>query len=327
MHLRLGLVRLPQFFLDGLELLAEEVLALRLVHLRLHLGLNLGTQLQHFQLSIHNLREVAQSSRHINLFQELLLLFRPYAHRGGDEEAERTRVLNVQRRHLQLFRKVRDELHYAAVDGGQIALECLQFFSFFREVIQITDLSAQERLFFQVVIYSNPADTLDQDAKCAVRRLHHLLHQRESTDIVGIIWAGSSTCGSFTATRPTSLSPDKTWSISLTERDCPTARGTMSSGKTTVSLRGSMGMLLGVMGESSSPFSGAITVVNSVASWGRSSTPSCLNLGEFILSMRYGTPIRLQVQVIPPGLVSRILWGSAAAPNSPEEGESVSYTH
>src|SRR5660398_232240 len=190
MHLCLGLVRLPQFFLDGLELLAEEVLALRLVHLRLYLGLNLGTQLQHFQLSIHNLREVAQSSRHINLFQELLLLFRSYAHRGGDEEAERTRVLNVQRRHLQLFRKVRDELHYAAVDGGQIALECLQLFSFFREVIQITDLSAQERLFFQVVIYSNPADTLDQDAKCAVRRLHHLLHQRESTDIVGIIWAG-----------------------------------------------------------------------------------------------------------------------------------------
>src|SRR5680860_919404 len=133
---------------------------------------------------------------------------------------------------------------------------------------------------------------------------------------------GSSTCGSFTATRPTSLSPDKTWSISLTERDCPTARGTMASGKTTVSLRGSMGMLLGVMGESSSPFSGAITVVNSVASWGRSSTPSCSNLGEFILSMRYGTPIRLQVQVIPPGLVSRMLWGSAGAPNSPEEGES-----
>ena len=50
LDLGLLLVRLAQLLLDGLELLAQEVLALHLVHLVLGLRLDLLAELQNFQL-------------------------------------------------------------------------------------------------------------------------------------------------------------------------------------------------------------------------------------------------------------------------------------
>jgi hypothetical protein len=48
--LALAFVLLAQFLLDGLHLLAQVVVALRLLHLVLHLGLDLGAQLLHLDL-------------------------------------------------------------------------------------------------------------------------------------------------------------------------------------------------------------------------------------------------------------------------------------
>ncbi len=48
--LALAIVLLAEFLLDGLELLAEIVVALRLLHLVLNLGLDFGAQLLHLNL-------------------------------------------------------------------------------------------------------------------------------------------------------------------------------------------------------------------------------------------------------------------------------------
>ncbi len=45
------LVLLPQLFLDRFQLLAQEELALAFVDLRLHLGLDLGAELDHLKLA------------------------------------------------------------------------------------------------------------------------------------------------------------------------------------------------------------------------------------------------------------------------------------
>ena len=50
LDLALAFVLLAQLLLDGLELFAQVVVALRLLHLVLHLGLDLGAQLLHLDL-------------------------------------------------------------------------------------------------------------------------------------------------------------------------------------------------------------------------------------------------------------------------------------
>ena len=72
--LGLGLVGLAQLVLDGLELLAQDVLALGLVHLRLDLVLDLGAQLQHFQLPVHEGGQTAQPLGEVDLLEQLLLV-------------------------------------------------------------------------------------------------------------------------------------------------------------------------------------------------------------------------------------------------------------
>ena len=61
--LALALVLLAQFLLDGLELLAQVVVALRLLHLVLHLGLDLGAQLLHLDLLGQMLVQQLQPAR------------------------------------------------------------------------------------------------------------------------------------------------------------------------------------------------------------------------------------------------------------------------
>ena len=54
LDLYLLLVALAQLTLDGLELLAQEVLALHLLHLGLSLGLDFLAQLQHFEFVVED---------------------------------------------------------------------------------------------------------------------------------------------------------------------------------------------------------------------------------------------------------------------------------
>ena len=61
-----------QFLLDGLELLAQEILALRLAHLLLRLALNLLAKLQHFQLMCEEARSLYELLAYRVELQQLL---------------------------------------------------------------------------------------------------------------------------------------------------------------------------------------------------------------------------------------------------------------
>ncbi len=117
------LVLLPQLVLDRFHLLAQEELALAFVDLRLHLGLDLGAELDHLELAGEDLGEVAQPLGDVDLLQQLLLLLGVDPQGAGDQVAERRRVVDVGDRHLQLLRQVGDlldDLREGALDvAGQ----------------------------------------------------------------------------------------------------------------------------------------------------------------------------------------------------------------
>src|ERR671914_2019015 len=107
----LGLLRiaLPELLLDRLQLLAEEELALPLLHLRLDLRLDLRTKLEDLELTAEDARELAKSLRDVRELEQALLLLALEAERGGHEVREHARIVDVRRSELELGRQVGDE--------------------------------------------------------------------------------------------------------------------------------------------------------------------------------------------------------------------------
>jgi len=70
----LGFILLTQLFLDRLHLLAQVVLALRLLHLILNFRLDLVAQLLDLQLLGQVLVDRLQTVRHVGRFQDFLLI-------------------------------------------------------------------------------------------------------------------------------------------------------------------------------------------------------------------------------------------------------------
>ena len=118
-------VAFAQLLLDRLQLLAEEELALALLHLGLDLRLDLCPQFQNLELAVQDLRDCAQALLDVHELEQALLLLRLDAHRRRDEVAERARILDVRRGELQLFRQVRHEADHAGEQALDVARQRL----------------------------------------------------------------------------------------------------------------------------------------------------------------------------------------------------------
>jgi hypothetical protein len=101
----LGLLRVgfAELLLDRLQLLAQEVLALRGFHLRLNLVLDLGAELRDLELAVEDHEHIAQPLLDVVLLEQLLLLLGLEAQRRGDQVAEGARVVDVGGRERELL--------------------------------------------------------------------------------------------------------------------------------------------------------------------------------------------------------------------------------
>ena len=138
--LRLLGVALAELLLDRLQLLAQEVLALALLHLGLHLRLDLRAELEHLELAREDRRDVAQPLLDVDRLEQLLaLLGRDRAQRRGDEMRERARVVDVRRRELQLLGQVRrepDDLREQALDVPRQRLDLGRVVALVRQLLE-----------------------------------------------------------------------------------------------------------------------------------------------------------------------------------------------
>ena len=102
------LVELAELAADGVELLAQDELALALVDLRLDLVLDLRADRDDLELAREDVDQAPQAQGDVDLLEQPLLLLALQAQRAGDEVAERARVVDVGDRELQLLGQVRD---------------------------------------------------------------------------------------------------------------------------------------------------------------------------------------------------------------------------
>ena len=177
-----------QFLLNRLDLLAQQEFALALIHLLLHLVVNLGAQLEHFLFFGKLVDQGFQALAHAECFEQLL------AHhgverreRGSDEIGQTGRRIDVRGFSLEIVGKLRRTSHYFAEEFLDVALESSQLgIGLVFEVRLVFDASAQKRLQADYLGDAEAAKTFQKCHDITVRHAHHFVNFGERTNAVKV---------------------------------------------------------------------------------------------------------------------------------------------
>ena len=186
-QLGLLLVAFAELLLDRLQLLAQEELALALLHLGLNLRLDLRAELDDLQLAIQDPEHVAEPLVDVRLLEQRLLLLGLEAQGRGDEMRERARLVHVRRRELELGGQVRDERDQAAELVLDAAGQRLELWRLIDHVRQLGELADEVRLVLEPALEPHAPDALDEDPQRPVGNPDHLVHDRRGADLVEVV--------------------------------------------------------------------------------------------------------------------------------------------
>src|SRR4051794_3278639 len=189
---RLGLllVDFAELVLDRLQLLAQEVLALALLHLRLDLRLDLRADGGQLELPREHLREQAQALRQVALLEQPLLLLGLDAQRAGDHVRQLRRVLEVGHGDLQLLGQVGDLGDDLREHRLHAAVEGLELVGLVHDVRGLLDAGDQVWLGPHEALQRAPLRPVDQDPEGAVCPLHQAGPPARHADAVDVVGAG-----------------------------------------------------------------------------------------------------------------------------------------
>src|SRR5690349_19111043 len=119
----LGVVHLAEFFLNGLHLLAKEILALVLADLFLNLFVDLRAQLENFQLLGEFTDQRFQAFADVGSFEKFLAQQRgKRRQRAGDKIRQAAGIVDVHRDGLQVVGELRRMAHHVAEQVLRVAL-------------------------------------------------------------------------------------------------------------------------------------------------------------------------------------------------------------
>ena len=191
-HVALALVLLAQLLLDGLELLAQVVVALRLLHLVLHLGLDLGAQLLHLDLLGQQLVQLLQPVHDAGRFQQLLLVVRGQKRqRRGHKIDQPGRLFDVGRDGPQFVgerRRLGDDLLELADHVAHQGLELRRAGR--RQILHRLHLGHHERLGLDKTHQPHPVHALGKDKAALVGHAHNFVHRGQGANPVQVRWLG-----------------------------------------------------------------------------------------------------------------------------------------
>jgi hypothetical protein len=172
------IVAFTELFLDGLELFSQEVIALVLADLRLHLALDLRTELEDLEFLDQQAVEQVEAGAHIERLQHFLLGFGGNgAEAGGDEIRQAARVGNVGGERLQVVGHQRRQRHDLLEVRLDVALQRvnLEPVFFLQHLGCFADAAAQVRTLRGDLFETHARQALHDDAEAAVGQLEHLV--------------------------------------------------------------------------------------------------------------------------------------------------------
>ncbi|MBS1125982.1 MAG: hypothetical protein H6Q98_920, partial [Nitrospirae bacterium] len=182
LRLRAVVRLLAQLLADGRELLPQDVLPLRLLHLVLGLALDLPAQLQDLDLPVQYQHEPVHLLGDGVDLQDLLTLPELQADVRRHQVGELARILDVERRRRELLGHVRRERHHLLEQLGKPAHQRLDGDRLFACVRLRRHFRPDERFVLDEPLDGDAFDPLDQHPERAVRRLDHLEDARHRAD-------------------------------------------------------------------------------------------------------------------------------------------------
>ena len=188
--LRLRRVLLAELVLDRLHLLAQDPLALALLHLGVDLALDLRADGDDVELAREDLAQAEQALADVDLLEQRLALLAADPQRAGDQVAERRRVLEVDDRHLQLLGEVRDLLDDLAERLLDVAHQGRQLRALLDDVGQLAHARGQVRVGPGPLLHLHALAALDEDAQRAVGHLEHAGDGAGHADVVELLRVG-----------------------------------------------------------------------------------------------------------------------------------------
>ena len=189
----LGLVvAFAELPLNRLQLLAQEVVALVLADLRLHLRLDLRAELEHLELLDQEPVEVVEAGADVERLEHFLLgRGRHRAQARGDEVGGPAGLGDVRGQRLQVVRhqrRQRDDLLEVDLDVALQRVD-LQPIAVGQLLRRLGDVGQQIRPAGDDAVEPHPGQALDDDAQAAVRQLEHLVDVAGGADGVEVVLA------------------------------------------------------------------------------------------------------------------------------------------
>jgi|GEM_PF-3699442 len=179
-----GVVCVAQLFANGLLLLAQVVLPLRLLHRILHLALDLVAKLLHLKLFRKMLIEPLQTAQDVRRLKQVLLFHcRQKRQRRGHEIRQTARFFDVERDRLQVVRECRRTRNDRLKLRDHIALQGLGFRRERR--LNLEDgfvLRSQKGRGLVEVTQMYPLRALSKDEKALIWHLDDLVNRRKGAD-------------------------------------------------------------------------------------------------------------------------------------------------
>ena len=179
-----GLVLLTQFLLDGLHLLAQIILALRLLNAVLHFALDLVAKLLNLQLLREVLVDLLQADVDVGRLQHVLLVAgRERRQRRADEVDHAAGIVDVRGYRGQLVRQRGRAGNNLLEEREHVALQrfnlCVLGGDDFRDGVH---RCAHERLQLGVLRDLDSLQTFGENKQALVGHAHNLVHHRQRPD-------------------------------------------------------------------------------------------------------------------------------------------------
>ncbi len=174
-------ILLAQFLLNGLHLLAQVVLPLRLLHSVLHLRLDLVAELLHLQLFRQMLVNLLQAHSNIGRLERVLLIGGgERRQRRGNEIDQAARLLDVHRHGGKLIRECRRPRNNLLKQGQHVTLQGFYLRPFRRNSFgNRIHPPAHKGGELCELHQPNPLQPLGKNEQALVRHLDHFVNHRQ----------------------------------------------------------------------------------------------------------------------------------------------------
>ena len=190
--LLLDLGALAELLLDGLHLLAQEVLLLELVHLALGLGRDLGLDVEELELAGQELVDLLQPLGRVGDLEDRLGLLDLELEVRGGQVGQAAGLVDVRGDDEDLGRQVLAERGGPLEPGADVADEglALEALLGLLGLLDDRDLGGDVGAVLLEGLDPGPDEALGQDAHPAVGELQHAHDQGDRADVVDVLALG-----------------------------------------------------------------------------------------------------------------------------------------